>query len=313
MILEKQKDFIEQFVDTDKKTVKFITHRYDQVHGKKSLVHLLIDFCSRASEMKHADIPEGEEISALAIVEYLKSCNSDGISLERRNLDGDTPLLYLFKQSAKFEVKSSDAAKGKTHSDIFESLFNFLVTYNANSNALDKDESHSGIAAIIHHRNLDYFLKLHAAGCRINYSNISDQTPLSLAISYQNLEFIETLVQNGAAVNFLDRNGRNSMHNALLFSSKGSDISFEIENYLMSSGVNLLTIDHLNRSLLHYCFLQGQLFPGANEIDPIEKLNSVLENCPSIDQNFINKKDIFGNTALHYAARVGANICTLVL
>ena len=88
------------------------------------------------------------------------------------------------------------------------------------------------------------------------------------------------------------------MHHAINVNTSGTDASFEIEEYLISKGVDINALDYKNRTPLFYALIKmGKLFE-TSEIDPFETISNLCA-IPGIHTNTIDK---FGKNLLHYAA-----------
>ena len=63
------------------------------------------------------------------------------------------------------------------------------------------------------------------------------------------------MLKLGANPNFIDTEGRNSLHHAVNNSKHNADTSFEIEEILLNYGANINSKDNKGRTPLHYAFL----------------------------------------------------------
>jgi ankyrin repeat protein len=110
-------------------------------------------------------------------------------------------------------------------------------------------------------------------------------------------------------VNFSDSKKRTALHLAVDAAKLRSDISFDIEELLISKGADVNQCDYLNRTPLHYAFVEIGKYKESSAIDPVETVRGLL----SVKGIKLDLADKYGRTPLHYAAQRGSVICALEL
>ena len=111
-------------------------------------------------------------------------------------------------------------------------------------------------------------------------------------------------------VNEKSSKGITPLHIAVNTSRDDPDVSLDLETLLIRNGADVHAIDDKLRTPLHYAFVKIENPEGTSAFNPIQIVSTLVE---VMDINMIQQKDIFGSTALHYAALRGATVCSLLL
>ncbi|KAI1702840.1 ankyrin repeats (3 copies) domain-containing protein [Ditylenchus destructor] len=130
---------------------------------------------------------------------------------------------------------------------------------------------------------------------------------------FQNLEYFKQL-----GVPFVaDKCGRFPLHYAVdkLRDMDSVDVRLDTIEWLIDNGDKIDGVDVMGRTPLHYAFIpiddSATHTPKiSNAIEPIALVSLLIEAMP---KSSLHQRDKFGNTALHYAAKRGANICIVTL
>jgi len=93
-------------------------------------------------------------------------------------------------------------------------------------------------------------------GANINQVDKAGSFALKEACIRTNQPEIEKLVQHGADINKRDHKNRNILHFAINQSSASSDATFEMEQLIISLGVDINCVDKRLRTPLHYAFVK---------------------------------------------------------
>jgi ankyrin repeat protein/predicted DNA-binding WGR domain protein len=143
--------------------------------------------------------------------------------------------------------------------------------------------------------------------------DIADQTfgltPLHIATTGKNLEMVKLLLSKGANPNSRDKNQRTALHFAVSISSATVDATFDMEETLLNAGADVNAQDVLGCTPLHYAFIDMNHWHTHSKSDPIETVSSMCA-IKNININLVDKHQ---RTALHWAAKRGATICSLYL
>ena len=125
-----------------------------------------------------------------------------------------------------------------------------------------------------------YLLSL---GMSVNMTDNSSRSPLLCAcLEGDRLENVKTLVEHGALINQVDKDGKSALHFAATFSSP------EVVRYLLSRGMSANMTDNSSRSPLLCACLEG---------DRLENVITLVKHGAKI-----HKVDKDGKSALHFAA-----------
>lgn len=117
----------------------------------------------------------------------------------------------------------------------------------------------------------------------INIGDNELRTPLHLAVEYQLLDAVQTLIQVGANVKTSRKDGRTPLHAAL---SRGED-GLEVAKILLRAGADVNTVAQDGATALHIAAQSGGLF---------DFLNFLLDN--NLETPAIDATDEYGQTAL---------------
>lgn len=127
-----------------------------------------------------------------------------------------------------------------------------------------------------------------------NRGGYSQQTALHCAAGYGRTSVIRTLLNTGVVkVNLIDLDEKTALHCAA-----GNDGEGEVVELLLKHNADVVRADEEQRTALHYAASRGRT-KAARLI--INALN--VSGCNLEDE--INKRDIYGGTALHLAAGFG--------
>jgi len=189
-----------------------------------------------------------------------------------------------------------------------QTIIEYLIQKGADPSIQNEDNDLPIILAA-KSKNLDLVNQLMSKGCNVDVCNKKGSTPLLEIIKSRDLSLIQRIIEIGADINFCDNKGRNCLHWAVNNANSNADASNEIENYLLSNGVDYNKLDIRSRTPLHYAFVKiGSPFL-TSQIDPIETVSNILSK-PSV---LHSHADAWLSTPLHYASSRGATISTLYL
>jgi ankyrin repeat protein len=107
--------------------------------------------------------------------------------------------------------------------------------------------------------------------------------------------------------------GRTALHLAVNSRNGGTDVSFDVEDYLLKSGAKTDICDHRKRIPLHYAFVKIDTHNDSSFMDPIELVALLDPGDSPLQGQAIDVADEFGSTPLHYAAQRGATISCMHL
>ncbi|XP_022243336.1 transient receptor potential cation channel subfamily A member 1-like [Limulus polyphemus] len=125
----------------------------------------------------------------------------------------------------------------------------------------------------------------------LNTSDAQQMTPLHCAAMFDHDALVEYLVNEGANINAVDKEGRT----VLLLAAARS--AWKVMKVLLQSGAEMGTQDNMNRNLLHHIVLAG----GSLE----DFWNYLNQHQGSSIASLMNERDVHGCTPMHYASRTG--------
>ena len=141
--------------------------------------------------------------------------------------------------------------------------------------------------------------------------DVKNENGLSALIYYaqnRNLPQIQKLIDKNCDINITDNKGRNALHWAIN-NNTGNDTTFDLEEYLLQTGININTLDSKQRNPIHYFFTKINNTGINSKTDPIELFTDFL-----LYGNInLDHQDEYGRTPITYAAQRGAYLCTSVL
>lgn len=231
-------------------------------------------------------------IPPISLIKYL--VEEAKLDVNKKNFSKENSLLILLKNH-KF---TSNTEIGK-----------ILLENGVEINAQDKD---SNFALTIAVEDSDLFMVelLLEHNPQLNIRGATGLPPLLIATKQRNLNLCELLLKTEKCnVNFLDSKNRNCLHWAINNATNDADASNEIENLILSAGVDINQKDIRGRLPLHYAFVKIGDPLNTRIIDPIETVSNVLSR-PGMQ---LNTQDNWGKTVLHYAAQRGSIISSLYL
>ncbi|XP_076335183.1 transient receptor potential cation channel A1 [Tachypleus tridentatus] len=125
----------------------------------------------------------------------------------------------------------------------------------------------------------------------LNTSDAQQMTPLHCAAMFDHDALVEYLVNEGADINAVDKEGRT----VLLLAAARS--AWKVTKVLLQSGAEMGTKDNMNRNILHHIVLAG------GSLDDF--WNYLNQHQGSSIASLMNERDIYGCTPMHYASRKG--------
>ena len=159
---------------------------------------------------------------------------------------------------------------------------------------------------------VDLLIKL---GLNVNSKNKYGDTPLHLAVQFKNEDVVQKLIFEGANINSLNKKKMAPLHVA---ASVGAE---NIINILLDNGARINISDENGMHPIHYAVKSGKtsvmraiLSCGASLTEVDDRHNNVLHHaCESGNDdmvlyllrqmNITDNKNIYGDSALHLAAR----------
>ena len=193
---------------------------------------------------------------------------------------------------------------------IAKEILNNLIEKGINLEKIDTHGNNPFLYLCINNFNLELLKILKEKKCDINKFNNDNINGLFYHIRQKNYENVKNLIEViNMDYHLCDNNKRNIMH--YLCNDENINIDFDelIFDYLLSKNINLNQEDIFWRIPLHYLFVKLNNEYNIDLIDPVSILNKFL-NCEDID---FQKKDIYGNTILHYACQKGSLISIITL
>ena len=216
------------------------------------------------------------------------------INVNQKRQDGKTELVLYTSQNASIQDLT---------------VFDYLINKGCDINSVDK-EGNAPITLACSAQNLTLIQRIIELGANVDIQTKEGTTPLIILTKNRNLKIVELMLESKQAdINFCDKDGRNVLHWAVNNNQDNADATNELENLLLSNGVDMNKTDKRNRTPLHYAFVKiGRAFTSS-QIDPIETVSNIL----SRENAKVNVKDQWGYTPLHYAAQRGSTISALYL
>ena len=107
-----------------------------------------------------------------------------------------------------------------------------------------------------------------------------------------------------------DDNQMTPLHTAINSGEDDADQSLDLETYLLRAGADVTALDGMRRTPLHYAFLSNQRSGESRPCDPIQIVSLLVEAGHT---DTVLQTDVYGSTALHYAAARGATVSSLLL
>lgn len=249
----------------------------------------------------------------IAEMEPLEALNTANVVLKAENVDVDirddqdarTPLQYAIQRSSRGLVGAlmkAGADPNKTDKDWCNALFfatqiDDLVIMKEVCEKI-QDPNFSGLSGnsplhlAVRKGNpelVEYLLKV---GGNPNNKDYNGRTPLLLAVQEEKLEIAEILLKNAANPNEKDENERMALHYAV--NNSKPEQMFEMEELLIKHGANVNSVDRYGRTPLHYAFtpIKGNHY-YHNQNDPVE----IVTNLSAVKE--INL-DVKGNSLFHF-------------
>jgi len=182
-------------------------------------------------------------------IEKVKSLIESGVDINRRNLDGCTPLFYAVK-TGNLEITKCIVEK--------KAFLNLMDRY-----------GYTPLSHAVKIENLEIVKYLIENEININVINEYGYTPLIYAIKTENIEIIKCLVENGANINEIDRN----VYTPLFYAIKSRN--FEIIKYLIHNGADIHLHTRFSKTSLNYAIRCGDigivkyLIDSGADINPI--------------------------------------------
>ena len=126
-----------------------------------------------------------------------------------------------------------------------------------------------------------------------------------------NLQIVKLILANTPDLLHLrDDNQMTPLHTAINSGEDDADQSLDLETYLLRAGADLTALDGERRTPLHYAFLSNQRSGESRPCDPIQIVSLLVE---AGHRDIVLWSDVYGSTALHYAAAMGATVSSLLL
>lgn len=234
--------------------------------------------------------------SSLKIIDVLsKRLSKDAKeSLDRENMQGNTPLVYAIKKQW-YKLAAELIKEGFYNRNRVDEYTKLSVLHNA-ANVNDDNLMKHLMKAFKH---------------QINTPDMWLNTPLHYAWYYRNKKYIEILINEGANVNSKNKEGNTPLHLACLSNNPKQDHSTKIEELLLEKGAD---INAQNNKLETPLMLLFRIESERNEevwnqkFDPIAALMVLIKAGADIKM-----KSKCEMTALHYACIRGATISALTL
>ncbi len=219
--------------------------------------------------------------------DVMKFLISQGIDIEKRDIHGNTPLMYAVTSDKPECVKvlldagaDVNAVNDNGNSVLFEAslysnidIINMLLAAGADVKKLNNQQQSVLWAAL----DVDVFIALVKAGADVNTKDAEGNTLWS--ILFKDEEFIDAMIEAGADVNITDKKGRTPLMYCVSYDSKTC-----VET-LISAGANVKAKSHFGYKVIDY----------AKNVDMFEYL---IEAGAKFDI-----KDYHDSFLVHYALR----------
>lgn len=232
----------------------------------------------------------------IEVVNKLLECQAN---VNAKDISGNTALIYgalngnseiieiLLLSGASINDQTDEgisplmAAVRAEHINVIKKL----LKYQANINAKDIT-GHTALMNAALNGNSEIIEILLSSGARVNDLTIESATALIIAASNNHEQAITILIDKGADVNAKDSCGNTSLMNAAEFDN------LNIVNKLLAAGADVTAKNDENITALMEAAQNGHSEIVARLILAIGANN-----------DFLNSKDVYGNTALMWAAR----------
>ena len=260
-----------------------IEQQYNGKDGKKTLLMFLMSY------------------PYLPIVNYFikeLKLNINDINLYRENC-----LFILIKEIHSISSITGDLV-------LVKEIFELLLMNQININQIDWKGNTMFLELAKLHFNVDLLTLLSANGADVNKCNKLDENALIYYVRQKQTEKVRILL-NDFKVNINAQNikKRTCMHYLYNDETTSTNMDDSLSDLLLSQNPNLNIHDISGRTPLHYLFIKINKDFESSQIDPISSLTKLLE-YGNVD---IHAVDIYGNSALHYAAQRGCTISMLTL
>ncbi len=223
---------------------------------------------------------------------------SNNINLDRKNIEGDTPLNYAcyFEDSEAVELLLKYGADPNQRncndrsplSIISETgnmeIIHLLLESGADPLFTPSIFARNGIGNAVYYNNIKLVELYLNRGIEIDYRNSEGQTFIMTAASSGGFEMLKYLEQKGADINILDNAGRNVLDHACFWAKNPHLIL-----YLLEKDLDTSYIDYTGRNNLHYI--------AELEIDSIEMGKSIISGFINKGVN-INRQNRNGDTPI---------------
>ncbi|ORX61211.1 ankyrin [Piromyces finnis] len=166
-------------------------------------------------------------------IEKIKNLIDSGVDINRRNLDGCTPLFYAVK-TGNLEITK------------------YIIECGAYLNLMDR-YGYTPLSHAIKIGSLEIVKYLIEKEIDINVINEYGYTPLIYAIKKEDIDIIKYLVKNGANINEIDKN----VYTPLFYAIKKRN--FEIIKYLIHHGADIHLHTRYSKTSLNYAIRCGDI------------------------------------------------------
>ena len=217
-------------------------------------------------------VKQGANINA----KIVNNCTALHIAVDKNNLE---MVKFLVENSADVEAKNDyeqtalDIAIGYKKTEIVEFLKNAKLEKGFKE---EKNMSEQELFKAIRINDIKTVKELIEGGVNVNARDIDNNPALIKAISCNNLEMIELLVQNKANVEIVDDYGMTLLHIACKY---GSDL--KIIRYLVEAGISVYAINYINETSL-------DIAKRCERLEIIQYLESIEQAKPML--SIINEK-----------------------
>ena len=237
-----------------------------------------------------------KKASNLKIIDVLSKRLSKDVkeSLDRENINGNTPLVYAIKKQW-YKLAAELIKEGFYNKDRVDEHTKLSILHNA-ANVNDDNLMKQLIKSFKH---------------QINAKDMCSNTPLHYAWYYRNRKYIEILINEGANINAKNKEGNTPLHLACLSNNPKQDHSTKIEELLLDKGADINAQNNNNETPLMLLFRiesEKNSEVWGQKFDPIAALMVLIKAGANIKMKAKNKM-----TALHYAWVRGATISALTL
>ena len=285
---EKLKCF-ESYLSFMKRFVKTFKPRTDIEFSKNSNFNVLL-LLSRAEDR-------------FAAFHFMAGENSD---IHAQDKDGRDALYILIQRSYLPGIK--------VLVQLGADINRLRVVYDSENKIIEKD---CPLIFAIGTKNRDIISFLLKSGATVSTIPTAGSSAFLTSVSIcaaervkRNLEIVQMMLDHGANIAECNSLGRGGLHLAINAADDNPETSLDLEMLLMKNGGSLIQTDVRGRTPLHYAFVKMGNHKASTTMDPIQLVSALVDNM-SLD--IINVKDVFGCSALHYAAYRGSTVCVLLL